>query len=86
MEIFEGNPVGLKVWDTVWKLPFMQNSEQGISPTKFGDAAQILKNNILQIYGNETSYDGAPVAEGAIDGLLEGTLYLGLQEYYKKVS
>ena len=85
MEIFAGNPTGLKIWNAVWKLPLLQPSEQGVSPTKLGDAAQVLKGNIMQIYGNETSYDGAPVAEGAIDGLLEGTLYLGLQQYYNKV-
>eukprot|EP01039_Chlorochromonas_danica_P009029 gene9029-9964_t len=84
MEIFEGNPFGLKVWNTVWKLPFLQHSEPGISPTAFGDAAQVIKHNILQIYGNETSYDGAPIAQGEIDGLLEGSLYLGLKEYQER--
>ena len=86
MEIFEGNPIGKFLWDTVWKLPLFQPGEPGTSPTSFGDAALVLKNNILQIYGNETSYDGAPVAEGDIDGFLEGSAYLGLQSYYKKVS
>lgn len=86
MEIFEGNPFGLKVWNAVWKLPFMQHSEAGISPTSFGDAAQVIKHNILQIYGNEPSYDGAPIAQGEIDGLLEGSLYLGLKEYQERVS
>eukprot|EP01040_Poterioochromonas_malhamensis_P000399 gene399-431_t len=84
MEIFEGNPLGRRVWDTVWKFPVMQPSEQGISPTTFGDAANVLKNNILQIYGNETSYDGAPVAVGEVEGLLEGSLFLGLKSYYEK--
>ncbi len=86
MEIFEGNPLGRRVWDTVWKFPVMQPSEQGISPTTFGDAANVLKNNILQIYGNETSYDGAPVAVGEVEGLLEGSLFLGLKSYYEKVT
>lgn len=86
MAIFEGNPIGLKIWNTVWKFPFMQPSEQGKSPTSFGDAANVLKQNILQMYGGEPSYDGAPVAEGEIDGLLEGSLFLGLQSYFEKVS
>ena len=84
MEIFEGNPWGKKVWDAVWKLPVMQPGVQGTSPTTFGDAAQVLKANILQIYGDEPSVDGAPVAEGQIDGLLEGSLFLGLRSYYEK--
>ena len=85
MEIFEGNPTGRKIWDTVWKLPFLQPGKPGVSPTSFGDGAAVLKSNILQIYGNEPSFDGAPLAEGKIDGLLEGSLFLGLQDYYNKV-
>lgn len=85
MEIFEGNPVGKKIWDAVWQLPLFKASPQGQSPTSFGDAALVLKNNILQLYGNETSYDGAPLAEGEVSGLLEGSLFLGLRTYYEKV-
>ena len=33
MEIFEGNPVGKKVWDTVWKLPIMQPGKQVCQPS-----------------------------------------------------
>jgi hypothetical protein len=86
MEIFEGNPFGKQVWDFVWKLPFMQPGKQGVSPTSFGDAANVLKSNILQIYGGEPSYDGAPVAEGEIAGITEGALFLGLRNYYEEVS
>lgn len=86
MEIFQGNPLGKKLWDAVWELPFMKASPQGQSPTSFGDAALVLKNNILQLYGNEPSYDGAPLAEGEVSGLLEGSLFLGLRTYYEKVS
>ena len=85
MEIFEGNPIGLKIWDMVWQLPIMKKSKQGVSPTSFGDAANVLKGNIMQQYGDEPSEDGAPIAEGEIDGLLEGSLFLGLQDYYNKV-
>ena len=28
MEIFEGNPVGKRIWDAVWKLPIMQPGKQ----------------------------------------------------------
>lgn len=84
MEIFEGNPVGKFIWNNVWNLPFMQKGTPGTSPTTFGDAANVLKNNILQIYGGEPSIDGAPVAEGTVDGLLEGSLFLGLQDYYQQ--
>jgi hypothetical protein len=84
MEIFEGNPIGKKIWDNVWKLPFMQLGIQGTSPTTFGDAANIIKANILQQYGGEESPDGAPIAVGEIDGLLQGSLFLGLKNYFEK--
>eukprot|EP01038_Epipyxis_sp_PR26KG_P008230 gene8230-11138_t len=84
MEIFEGNPLGKKVWDAVWNLPVMQKGVQGTSPTTFGDGANVLKANILQQYGGEPSVDGAPIAVGEVDGLLEGSLFLGLQDYFNK--
>ena len=84
MEVFEGNPIGKKIWNFVWELPFMKVTPQGTSPTAFGDAANVLKKNIEQIYGGEPSYDGAPVAEGEVSGILDGALFLGLQDYYKK--
>lgn len=84
MEVFEGNPIGKKIWNFVWELPFMKVTPQGTSPTAFGDAANVLKKNIEQIYGGEPSYDGAPVAEGEIAGLLDGALFLGLQDYFKR--
>ena len=84
MAIFEGNPFGKAVWDLVWKLDVMQPGKQGVSPTSFGDAAQVLRSNILQIYGGEPSVDGAPVAEGEVEGLLEGSTFLGLRNYYNK--
>jgi len=84
MEIFEGNPVGKKVWDWVWTLDLLKPGAQGSSPTLFGDAALVLKGNILQTYGGEPSPDGAPIAVGQVEGLLEGSLFLGLQTYYDK--
>jgi hypothetical protein len=78
--------MGKMLWDAVWKLPVMQPGKPGSSPTSFGDAANVLKANILQIYGNEPSTDGAPVAEGEVEGLLEGSLFLALRTYYEKVG
>ena len=85
MAIFEGNPIGKAIWDNVWKLPLLSPGKPGQSPTTFGDAALVLKSNILQLYGDEASVDGAPLAVGEIEGLLEGSLFLGLRTYYEKV-
>jgi cytochrome P450 len=38
---------------------------------------------IFDIYINLAD-DGAPIAEGEVAGMLEGSLFLGLQDYYKK--
>lgn len=84
-ELFEGNPIGKMLWDWMWKQNFMKPSEPGVSPTKFGDAATVLRNNIEQVYGGAESIDGAPIAEGEVKGMLEGSLFLGLQSYYEKV-
>jgi hypothetical protein len=35
MEIFEGNPIGKKIWDAVWTLPIMRPGQPGTSPTKY---------------------------------------------------
>lgn len=86
MEIFEGNPVGKFIWDQVWKLPLLQPGKPGVSPTSFGDGANVIKSNIIQVYGKEPSFDGAPIAVGEVDGLLEGSLFLGLRTYYENVS
>lgn len=59
MEIFENNPVGKMLWNAVWKLEIMKPGIQGKSPTTFGDAANVLKCNILQLYGDQPSVDGA---------------------------
>jgi len=83
-ELFGGNKFGLWVWDNVWKLDVMKPGKPGISPTSFGDAANVIKANILQVYGEQPSADGAPLAEGKVDGLLEGSLFLGLRNYYEK--
>jgi hypothetical protein len=84
-ELFKGNPIGKMMWDWLWQQDFMKPSESGVSPTKLGDAATVLRNNIEQVYGGAPSIDGAPIAEGEVKGMLEGSLFLGLQSYYEKV-
>mmetsp|Transcript_11015 Transcript_11015/g.32867 ORF Transcript_11015/g.32867 Transcript_11015/m.32867 type:complete len:608 (+) Transcript_11015:40-1863(+) len=70
-------------WDGFWALPF---TEAGAPGTKLvlGDTMRIFKANIEQIYGDAPSADGAPLAEGDISGLADGTLYLGLHEYARR--
>jgi hypothetical protein len=82
--LFEGNPIGKALWDWTWEQDFMKPSQAGTSPTSFGDAATVLRNNIEQVYGGAPSVDGAPIAEGEVKGMLEGSLFLGLQSYYQK--
>eukprot|EP01035_Chromulina_nebulosa_P018815 gene18815-24585_t len=84
MELFEGNPIGKLIWEKVWELPLLKPGTPGTSPTTLGDAANVLKANILEVYGNEPSFDGSPVAIGQVEGMLEGSLFLGLQDYYNK--
>jgi cytochrome P450 family 97 subfamily B polypeptide 3 len=84
MAIFEGNPLGKWAWDQFWKLDLVKPGKQGTSPTNFGDAALVIKNNILQVYGGEPSPDGAPIAEGAVEGVLEGSLFLALKTYFEQ--
>lgn len=76
--------MGKWLWESFWKLPVTQPGEPGVSPTNFGDAALVIKGNIMQIYGGEPSQDGAPVAEGEVEGVLEGMLFLALKEYREK--
>ena len=83
-EIFKGNPAGKWLWDKFWSLKITQPGEPGTSPTSFGDAALIIKGNIMQVYGGEPSPDGAPIAEGEVEGILEGSLFLALQEYKER--
>mmetsp|Transcript_5472 Transcript_5472/g.17275 ORF Transcript_5472/g.17275 Transcript_5472/m.17275 type:complete len:623 (-) Transcript_5472:26-1894(-) len=70
-------------WDGFWSLPFTKEGEPGTELT-LGDTMRIFKANIEQIYGDAPSSDGAPLAEGDISGLADGTLYLGLHEYARR--
>ncbi len=83
MEVFEGNAMGKAVWDIVWKLPIMKRGAPG-TPIEFGDVAHVLRKNIEQIYGNEPSVDGAPLAEGEVSTMTDGTAFLGLYQYFRK--
>ena len=68
-------------WDFVWKLDVMKPGEPGTDCT-FGDSANVLKNNIEQIYGGYPSLDGCPLSEGDIADIADGTQFIGLQKYY----
>lgn len=68
-------------WDLVWKLDVMKPGVPGTDCT-FGDSANVLKNNIEQIYGGYPSLDGCPLAEGDIADIADGTQFIGLQKYY----
>ena len=70
-------------WDGFWALPFTKAGAAG-SELVLGDTMRIFKGNIEQIYGDAPSFDGAPLAEGDISGLADGTLYLGLHEYSQR--
>lgn len=70
-------------WDGFWSLPFTYAGEPGTELT-LGDTMRVFKGNIEQIYGDAPSADGAPLAEGDISGLADGTLYLGLHEYAQR--
>jgi len=69
-------------WDAVWELNIMQTGTPG-TECIFGDSANVLRTNIEQIYGGFPSIDGCPLAEGALDDLGEGTMFIGLQRYYR---
>jgi hypothetical protein len=70
-------------WDLVWKLDVMKPGVPGTDCT-FGDSANVLKNNIEQIYGGYPSLDGCPLGEGDIADIADGTQFIGLQKYYNE--
>jgi len=69
-------------WDAVWKLEVMKRGEQG-TDIIFGDSAYVLRANIEQIYGGFDSLDGCALAEGEITDIAEGTMFIGLQRYFR---
>ena len=68
-------------WELVWDLDMMQKGEPG-EDIILGDSANVLRTNIEQIYGGYPSLDGCPMAEGTLDDIGEGTMFIGLQNYY----
>ncbi|CAM9188287.1 unnamed protein product, partial [Discosporangium mesarthrocarpum] len=83
MEIFEGNPLGKWAWENTFKLPLFKRGNPG-EPCTFGDSANVFRTNIEQIYGDEPSVDGCPVAEGELETMTTGNSFLGLKSYYDK--
>lgn len=70
-------------WEFVWKLDMMKLGEPG-QEVGFGDSANVLRTNIEQIYGGYPSLDGCPLAEGELNDIADGTMFIGLQNYEKK--
>jgi hypothetical protein len=77
-------------WEFVWNnFDFLKptSNDTGIdlsaTPVTLGDSATVLRYNIEQLYGGYKSVDGCPVATGALDDLAEGTMFVGLQNYYQ---
>nr|BAX73990.1 carotene hydroxylase [Euglena gracilis] len=69
-------------WQYVWQLPFTQSGPRG-TPLVAGDTMQIFKHNIEQIYADMPSVDGAPLAEGDLSDLTDGTMFKGLKRYFE---
>lgn len=70
-------------WEMVWDLDMMKRGEPG-TDIIFGDSAHVLRTNIEQIYGDYPSLDGCTVAEGEINDIADGTMFIGLQRYFEK--
>lgn len=68
-------------WELVWQLDIMKLGEPGTEVT-FGDSANVLRTNIEQIYGGYASLDGCPLATGELNDIAEGTMFVGLQNYF----
>merc|ERR1719191_434293 len=71
------------LWEHFWNLSFARRGNYG-EALVLGDTMHIFRTNIEQIYGNCPSVDGAPLAEGDISELTDGTMYLALFKFYKK--
>lgn len=69
-------------WEMVWDLEIMKLGEPGTAVT-FGDSANVLRTNIEQIYGGFPSLDGCPLATGELNDIAEGTMFVGLENYFK---
>ena len=72
-------------WELIWDLDMMKRGQPG-EDMIFGDTAHVFRTNIEQIYGGYPSLDGCPLAEGEINGIADGTMFIGLQNYYQEYS
>jgi cytochrome P450 family 97 subfamily B polypeptide 3 len=82
----EGNADGLPWWwESVWTIKALQPSPPEMEGTActLGDSAYVLRTNIEQIYGDYPSLDGCPIATGEIGNIADGTMFIGLQNYYQ---
>lgn len=70
-------------WELVWDLDIMKRGEPG-KDIVFGDTAHVLRTNIEQIYGGYPSKDGCQLAEGVMGDIAEGTMFVGLQNYFQR--
>ena len=70
-------------WEAVWELDIMKKGEPG-EDIIFGDTANVLRTNIEQIYGGYPSLDGCPLAEGELNDIADGTMFIGLQNYFDR--
>eukprot|EP00548_Thalassiothrix_antarctica_P014758 CAMPEP_0194179874 /NCGR_PEP_ID=MMETSP0154-20130528/13271_1 /TAXON_ID=1049557 /ORGANISM="Thalassiothrix antarctica, Strain L6-D1" /LENGTH=677 /DNA_ID=CAMNT_0038895405 /DNA_START=38 /DNA_END=2071 /DNA_ORIENTATION=+ len=68
-------------WEYIWDLDAMKPSGKTTGAVSFGDSANVFRTNIEQIYGGYDSLDNCPMAEGALDDLADGTMFIGLQQY-----
>lgn len=69
-------------WNLVWKLDMMKKGEEG-QDIIFGDTANVFRTNIEQLYGGYPSMDGCPLAEGELNDIADGTMFIGLQTFFK---
>ena len=69
-------------WEYVWKLQMFELGEPGTA-IGLGDSANVLRTNIEQIYGGYPSLDHCPMAEGALDDIGDGVMFVGLQNYFR---
>jgi len=68
-------------WEYIWELDAMKPSGATVGAVGFGDSANVFRTNIEQIYGGFPSKDNCPMAEGALDDIASGTMFIGLQQY-----
>ncbi|XRB11193.1 cytochrome P450 [Pseudoscourfieldia marina] len=55
-----------------------------LPPPSIQDTISIWITNILQIYGGKAGADNAPVAEGTLDDLVGGPLFLALHKFFQR--